>query len=454
MSGSPIIIEGRNAGALSFGIGDDLGPYLFVATPIEKMLDVEAQELDAVLTDGASAAGDPLAAVLTIPSGAAAWFDGAAWADERFLILDDDIVGAAAEGGESVPLEPGSAIAVLVTTGDVLNMGGIGTVTSVDGDAVWAFGHPMTGVGDIAFPFSAASFVAIASSAAWGYSSTVGAPTGPLLGTITNDRSAAIAGRHGIAAPMVAVDTHGTYEGTAEHVHHATARLADNAWFNADQALFAAVWPLTVQRDAPFGGAGSIAYEVQVYVAETGMYATRRDIVSNAWWPEEALFSTLVNATAKLTGKDRLPLTLTAVTLTADVSDDRRELTVGNLTHADEIAPGDELVIAVELLPFGSTESEQRALVFTVPEDFPPGPAMLAVGSEIHIGTDAPRLDDWRDPACEDPTATEDAEDLIARFNMMPRHHVLVGLLQSRTLPDDCPPCEDPVASCEPCEPP
>ena len=53
------------------------------------------------------------------------------------------------------PLKPGDAVGVSFLTGDV-EMGATGTVTHIDGDRVYAFGHPMYNLGPTEFPMTRA----------------------------------------------------------------------------------------------------------------------------------------------------------------------------------------------------------------------------------------------------------------------------------------------------------
>lgn len=442
MSGSPIIIEGRLAGALSFSVGDTVAPFLFVATPIEKMLAVDATALD-VDASGSS----PLSAVLGVPSGAAEWMAGTGWFDDRFVTIPEGPLGAtgAGDGTDSGPLVPGSAIAVLFITGDILNTGGIGTVTAVDNDHVWAFGHPMTQAGPTAFPFSAAEVMAVAANPIFG-AYKIASPAGPLLGAITDDRTAAIAGRFGPLPTMVATHVESTYDGDTQEADHRTALVPD-PFGTAQFATFAVVWPITVQRDLV--AAGSIAYDLTVTVGETDLVGHRRDIISSSFWTEAGLFFDLLFRLASLIGDSRIPLTLARVELTADVSDDRRELTIDDVDAADHITPGDELVVAVTLIPFGGGEPEQRAVVLEIPSDFPMGPATLEVGPEMEI---------WMpiiEPAGEDDDAPTTAEGIIAAFNALPRRQVLVVRFTSLASPPmpECDPCEEGMP-CESCTPP
>ena len=49
------------------------------------------------------------------------------------------------------PLQPGDAVGVALLTGD-FELGATGTVTHVDGDRVYAFGHPLYNLGPDAVP--------------------------------------------------------------------------------------------------------------------------------------------------------------------------------------------------------------------------------------------------------------------------------------------------------------
>ncbi len=53
------------------------------------------------------------------------------------------------------PLKPGDAVGVTFVTGD-LELGATGTVTHIDGDKVYAFGHPMYNLGPTEFPMTRA----------------------------------------------------------------------------------------------------------------------------------------------------------------------------------------------------------------------------------------------------------------------------------------------------------
>jgi hypothetical protein len=99
-------------------------------------------------------------------------------------------------------LHPGDAVSVALATGDV-TLAGTGTVSRVEGNRVIAFGHPMLGLGEIDLPMCAASIVTIIPSA---MESIKVANTGPVIGTISQDRLSAVSGVLGRVPLMIDVD--------------------------------------------------------------------------------------------------------------------------------------------------------------------------------------------------------------------------------------------------------
>lgn len=100
------------------------------------------------------------------------------------------------------PLRPGGAVAVALATGDI-TLAGTGTVSRVDADHITAFGHPMLSLGDVSLPMCAAEIITILPST---MSSVKLANTGPVIGTISQDRLSAISGTLGPGPAMTQVE--------------------------------------------------------------------------------------------------------------------------------------------------------------------------------------------------------------------------------------------------------
>ena len=111
---------------------------------------------------------------------------------------------AARRAGEAAfdgPLKPGDAVGVMLVGGD-LQLGATGTVTHVDGDRVYAFGHPMYNLGPTEFPMTRAYVYTVLPSL---FSSMKLSSTGEVIGTVLQDRATAIAGKLGAGPRMIPV---------------------------------------------------------------------------------------------------------------------------------------------------------------------------------------------------------------------------------------------------------
>ena len=100
------------------------------------------------------------------------------------------------------PLHAGSAVAVALATGDI-TLAGTGTVSRLDGNRITAFGHPMLSLGEVALPMCAAEIVTILPSS---MSSVKIANTGRVIGTISQDRLSAVSGTLGPGPAMTQVE--------------------------------------------------------------------------------------------------------------------------------------------------------------------------------------------------------------------------------------------------------
>ncbi len=118
---------------------------------------------------------------------------GAAFQDQGFIPTG----GAAGLGPGDMPFEgplkPGDALGVTFVGGDLL-LGGTGTVTHIDGDHVYGFGHPMYNLGPTEFPMTRAYVYTVLPSL---FSSTKLSTTSEVIGTLLQDRATTIAGRLG-----------------------------------------------------------------------------------------------------------------------------------------------------------------------------------------------------------------------------------------------------------------
>ncbi len=201
-SGSPVYCDGRNAGAISEGLGE-YGNEVALATPIEAMIrdrppsPPSSARRDPTLLRAARPLGTPLSVSGLTGRAAELVREAARRAHRPLFVAPAGPVG----GYQPVELRPGASVGAAISTGD-LSLGAIGTVTYRDGDDIWAFGHPFEGLGKRAMflqdayvytviqnPLGIQDFGAITYKLA--------SADGNVQGAVTSDKADAIAGKVG-----------------------------------------------------------------------------------------------------------------------------------------------------------------------------------------------------------------------------------------------------------------
>ena len=103
--------------------------------------------------------------------------------------------------GNPADLKPGSMISVQLMSGD-LSVGADGTVTHIDGNRVYAFGHRFLDVGATALPFARSEVLTLLPNINTSFKLSTAREW---MGTIYQDRNTAVAGELGKRAAMVPV---------------------------------------------------------------------------------------------------------------------------------------------------------------------------------------------------------------------------------------------------------
>ncbi len=247
MSGSPVYIDGKLVGAVSYSLGMFTKETIAGITPIDEMIDATSREAprpaatraaltlpvtpDSLVAAIARTYGTPAFArtpadveVVTASEGVSAATGALLHPIATPLALGGfqpdvaDVVsrafkaggfmplGAAGGRGDATPpparpLAPGDAVGVSLMTGD-LELGGTGTVTNVDGTRVYAFGHPFYNLGPTEFPMTRAYVHTLLPSL---MSSTKLATNGEVIGLFQQDRATAIAGTLGVRPSLLPI---------------------------------------------------------------------------------------------------------------------------------------------------------------------------------------------------------------------------------------------------------
>lgn len=116
----------------------------------------------------------------------------------------------------------GDAVGAVLVRGD-FNVAATGTVTYVDGNRIYAFGHPFLDMGEVSFPMAKSEIVGVLPSLA---SSFKFANTGEIVGAFHQDRSNGIMGSVGDRADMIPVDLSVEGSGPVHNYHVEIVRHA------------------------------------------------------------------------------------------------------------------------------------------------------------------------------------------------------------------------------------
>ena len=117
-----------------------------------------------------------------------------------------------AQSGDA-DIEPGSMITVALIQGD-MEVSAAGTVTHIDGDRVYAFGHRFLSTGPTQLPFSRSNVITLVPNLSNSFKI---AGSGTLLGSIVSDQSTGIAGRLGQEPKLIPAHLKLASSRTGEH---------------------------------------------------------------------------------------------------------------------------------------------------------------------------------------------------------------------------------------------
>src|SRR5271168_995991 len=217
MSGSPVYLEGKLAGALSLKLGVFTKEPIAGVTPIHEVLDP--------LGSAGGVSAKPSAQNFAWPQQVASngWPSGSALEPietplifsgfpatslQPFTSQIQSLGFVAAQGGTTAPrsddaqLVGGDMAGMVLVQGDA-SINSACTVTAVRGDKVFLCGHPFLSLGDVALPMARSRVVTTLSSS---LASTKIVNVGGSIGTITGDHLTAVTGKLGEALRMIPME--------------------------------------------------------------------------------------------------------------------------------------------------------------------------------------------------------------------------------------------------------
>lgn len=277
MSGSPVYINGKLLGAVAMAFSLSKDPIAGIR-PFEEMIDAKAlnrpalrAEANPVLCQAFRHCGEPEqtafqwggARLREIATPVA--FSGftertlETFAPQLRLMGLEPRQGVSGGGASRLPqgtgrnLKPGAMISVQLVSGDVA-IAADGTVTQVEGNRIYAFGHRFVSLGDVELPFASSEVITLLPNLSTSFKISTARE---LLGTITHDYSTAVRGEIGRKARMIPVSV--TVKGSGNRVSHYDFETVNDAAmtpFLLQLAVFSAL-------DATERTIGGISYTVR-----------------------------------------------------------------------------------------------------------------------------------------------------------------------------------------------
>lgn len=410
MSGSPIYLDGKLAGALSatwpFG-KDPIGQV----TPIENMLEIDAAPAAprARATVSSATAWEALAAAHVlgpeeraralekiaapyrpqgdrealsllapvaagIPTATLALFGedlGRLGLPAAFLAA----AGGAAGGRAPEPaagtgrLVNGGSLTALLLDGDI-QLGATGTVTRVDPDGSFiAFGHPFLGMGEAELPVAVADVVDVFPSALMSFK--LAAPRAPAF-RLTRDRDSGVAGRTDRVAPLVPVRFRLDIAGELPRELRWGAAGAP-AIFPLLLAMSTDV-ALTLSDPTP----AQKTVSLRLSIGTTAGPFVYEDVLSGPRAREIALLTTIALAGLVSDNEFEDPQISGVEIAVSDAAGERRLRVVGAGVAPLKVAPGQALSVSVRLAGRRAGE-ETRVITLQVPRAAPEGRAAVVI---------------------------------------------------------------------------
>ncbi|HTD24701.1 MAG TPA: SpoIVB peptidase S55 domain-containing protein [Terriglobales bacterium] len=399
MSGSPVYVDGKLVGALSYRIGAFSKEPIGGVTPIEQMLEINEFDRSQPARGVAPATSAQPAASTTSAPGQA---DSSLGSNDITRILkpieaplvfsgfSEEAVrqfspqfaalgltpvmgaGSVTDEKQPEPIEPGSAVSMVLVRGD-LDIAATCTVTYTDDDRLLACGHPVLQFGAVDIPMNKARVIATLASPLNSFK--IINTTEP-VGSFVQDRHTGILGRFGQNPEMIPVtlSVHGTPQ--PREYHYEVLNNPQLTPLAMMATLFSAL-----QNANDYGS--EVTYHINGKIHVDGY----PDIsLQNMFAPADGGSPAALGAALLLGDRfNRIfdnPFSrpkVEGVNLEFDVVPDRRTAHLETArTDVTEARPGDEIVVEAVLRPYRG-ERIVRRIPIKVPTSAPQGTLRILV---------------------------------------------------------------------------
>jgi hypothetical protein len=459
MSGSPVFIDGKLVGAVSYSFPfakETIGGITPIASMIEATRTSAPRAASArfapLLREGVaarpldrealvSALERPLQALgpsretsaspLAVPAGGMtplslplvfSGFESSAfaWARGVFSGLGFSPVMATGTGptpeGPLPALQPGSAVGVSLVEGD-LDLSVTGTVTCVDGDRVYAFGHPFYNLGPTRFPMKKAYVYSVFPSL---YSSFKISATRDVVGTMDQDRFSAVAGRLGDPPRMIPVSV--KLDTSRGQVREYSFRIVEDELFSPVLAYVSLLSVL--QGNERAYGTSTIRVDARVTLGDGRQ--VRVDDLFTEGQPSVQASALVAAPLAYLLTNDFEPVSVEKLDVSVTSFETIQSATIHRawLERSGPVRPGTTVPLRLQLRTYRG-ELVTDTIPVEIPESATPGSySLLVADSQVLTGLEQREM--------RQPFVPRDLNQLIRAINGLRRNnHVYSRLMRA-----------------------
>lgn len=313
-------------------------------------------------------------------------------------------------------LAPGSAVGISLLEGDI-DMSVTGTVTHVDGDRVYAFGHPFYNLGPTRFPMKKAHVFSVFPSLYQSWK--ISAATQP-VGTLDQDRTSAVSGRLGSAPELIPVEVRlRSRDGGAER--RFSFRMVQDDLFSPLLAYAGVLSVLQGYERAV--GAASVRVQARLGLAD-GREVEVDDLFSD---DQPAVPAALLVAAplAYVLNNEFERVVPVRLSIEIDTAESRRAASLQRIwvERSGPVRPGERVLAKAQLRSYRG-ELRTETLPVQVPASAAPGDYTLLV-------CDAETLNGIEQRELRQPFAPRDLDQLLKAINgLRHRHHLYARLLR------------------------
>lgn len=293
--------------------------------------------------------------------------------------------GISADNTTKMPkLEPGSSIAAILIKGD-LSAAAVGTVTYTEGDQVLAFGHPFLQTGATDLPMATAYVYTILSSQS---NSVKMASPVEVVGRINQDGRPGIAGILNESSRMI--PCHIEVEGSQKLSYN--FEIADNKLLTPSLMMMVAHSAVLVTEKKLGEKTAHIKLSVQIDGYEKPVEVENIFYeLDQSWFP----INLIIQPFAMIMNNQFQKVRVNRIEMNIHVRDTRQTAYIEAIkVDKKQVKPGDTIQVDVRLKPFMG-ESFYQTVMINIPEDAMPG-SMLNVtacdatyGNALNMGRSA-----------------------------------------------------------------